>query len=131
MGSSKAEQLCQLLAMPGVLSMPSVYDAMSAKPRSLDDMRRYCDEVPGHKMANMVEQGDTPYLSAEELHDIGYKIAIYPLTLLLASIHAMEQALAAFARGEVPKDGVADFAHLQEIIGFPEYYEMERRYASA
>ena len=35
----------------------------------------------------------------------------------------MEQALAAFARGEVPKDGVADFAHLQEIIGFPEYYE--------
>ncbi|MGB0750800.1 MAG: isocitrate lyase/PEP mutase family protein [Gammaproteobacteria bacterium] len=100
-------------------------------PRSLDDMRRYCDEVPGHKMANMVEQGDTPYLSAQDLNDIGYKIAIYPLTLLLASIHAMEQALAAFARGEVPKEGIADFAHLQEIIGFPEYYEMERRYASS
>ena len=31
MGLSQAKQLRQLLAAPGVLSMPSVYDAMSAK----------------------------------------------------------------------------------------------------
>lgn len=98
-------------------------------PRSIDDMKRYCDEVPGHKMANMVEQGNTPVLSAEELQKIGYKIGIYPLTLLLAAIDAMEKALAEFAAGRVPSANLADFTHLQEIIGFPEYYELEKRYA--
>jgi 2-methylisocitrate lyase-like PEP mutase family enzyme len=98
-------------------------------PRSTEEMRRYCEEVPGPTMANMVEQGDTPYLPPAELEAIGYSVAIYPLTLLLASIHAMEQALATFARGELPDSGLASFGHLQDIIGFPEYYEMEKRYS--
>ncbi|MEM7404821.1 MAG: isocitrate lyase/PEP mutase family protein [Pseudomonadota bacterium] len=98
-------------------------------PRSEDDMRRYCDEVPGHKMANMVEQGDSPYLTAPELEAIGYKVAIYPLTLLLAAIDAMEKALAEFAAGRVPHGNLADFKHLQAVIGFPEYYELEQRYS--
>ena len=52
-----------------------------------------------------------------------------PLTLLLAAVHAMEQALAEFAAGRVPQAGLADFAHLQAIVGFPEYYELEKKYA--
>lgn len=98
-------------------------------PRSLDEMRRYCEEVPGPTMANMVEQGDTPYLPPAELEALGYKIAIYPLTLILAAIQAMENSLAAFARGELPRDGLAEFSHLQSIVGFPEYYEMEKHYS--
>ena len=98
-------------------------------PRSIDDMRRYCDEVPGHKMANMVEQGDTPVLSAPELEEIGYKIGIYPLTLLLAAIDAMEKALAEFAAGRVPSANLADFSHLRDVVGFPEYYALEERYS--
>ena len=58
-----------------------------------------------------------------------HSIAIYPLTLLLASIHAMEEALATFARGELPDRGIASFEHLRDVIGFPEYYEMEERYS--
>ena len=42
-------------------------------------MRRYCKEVDGPKMANMVEQGDTPYLLEDELGEMGYKIAILTL----------------------------------------------------
>ncbi len=92
-------------------------------------MRAYCEGVPGPKMANMVEQGDTPVLSPKALQDIGYKIAIYPITLMLAGIHAMEQALAALAAGETPRD-TAEFAHLRDIVGFPAYYEAEKRYAA-
>ena len=98
-------------------------------PRDEGQMRAYCEGVPGPKMANMVEQGDTPVLSPNVLQDIGYKIAIYPITLMLAGIHAMEQALAALAAGEAPGGGV-EFAHLRDIVGFPEYYEAEKRYAA-
>ena len=59
-----------------------------------------------------------------------YKVVVYPLTLLLSAIHAMEQALADFAAGKLPTNGMADFAHLRDIVGFPEYYELEERYKS-
>ncbi|TDJ20403.1 MAG: isocitrate lyase/PEP mutase family protein [Gammaproteobacteria bacterium] len=98
-------------------------------PRNEEQMRAYCEGVPGAKMANMVEQGDTPILSPDVLQEIGYSIAIYPITLMLAGIHAMEQALAALAAGQMP-DNAAEFAHLRDIVGFPEYYEAEKRYAA-
>jgi len=97
-------------------------------PRDIEQMRRYCVEIPGPKMANMVEQGDSPMLSPAELEAIGYTIAIYPLTLLLSAIDAMEKALAEFAAGRVPTQGIAEFAHLRDIVGFPEYYELEEQY---
>ena len=98
-------------------------------PHSEEQMRAYCDGVPGPKMANMVEQGDTPVLNPSMLQDIGYSIAIYPISLMLAGIHAMEQTLAALAAGQTP-DNAAEFAHLRDIVGFPEYYEAEKRYAA-
>jgi 2-methylisocitrate lyase-like PEP mutase family enzyme len=98
-------------------------------PRNEEQMRAYCEGVPGPKMANMVEQGDTPVLNPGVLQDIGYSIAIYPITLMLAGIHAMEQALAALAAGQSP-DNAAEFAHLRDIVGFPDYYEAETRYAA-
>lgn len=98
-------------------------------PRNEDEMRAYCEQVPGPKMANLVEQGDTPLLSHPELEAMGYKLALYPITAILAAQRAMEQALASLRSGEHPK-GIADFAHLREVVGFPEYYEAETKYAA-
>ena len=39
-------------------------------PKTVDEMKRYCDEVEGPKMANMVEQGKTPFLPPAELEAI-------------------------------------------------------------
>ena len=98
-------------------------------PLDEEQMRAYCHGVPGPKMANMVEQGDTPVLSARALQDMGYKIAIYPASLMLAGIQAMETSLAALAAGQ-PTTEAATFMHLQELVGFPDYYEAEKRYAA-
>ena len=97
-------------------------------PRNEDQMRAFCKAVPGPKMANLVEQGDTPLLSPQKLQAIGYKIALHPLTLMLAGIQSMENALVSLKRGESAA-GIADFPHLREIVGFPEYNEAEKRYA--
>ena len=98
-------------------------------PLNREEMRAYCDNVPGPCMANMVEQGDTPILSPAGLQEIGYKIVAYPLTLMLSGIQAMESAISALQDGNRPRT-LADFEHLREIVGFPEYYEAERNYAA-
>ena len=98
-------------------------------PRTEDEMRAYCDGVTGPKMANMVEQGDTPLLAPERLGAIGYKIVLYPITLLLGGIKAMEDALAVLKQGAHP-DALAEFAHLREVIGFPAYEKEEKKYAT-
>lgn len=98
-------------------------------PRNEDEMRAYCDQVAGPKMANLVEQGDTPMLPPSQLEALGYKLALYPLTLILAAQRAMTEALAGMARGTHP-DALADFSELREVVGFPDYYEAEKKYAA-
>ncbi len=99
-------------------------------PHNSEEMRRYCGEVEGPKMANLVEQGDTPLLPPEELADIGYKIAAYPLTLQLAAQQGMANALAAMKAGRHPQH-LASFQELQDVAGFPEYFEAEKAYAES
>jgi len=96
-------------------------------PETEDEMARYCAEVPGVKMANMVEQGKTPILSPEQLAALGYKIAAYPLTLQMAALKAMGEALVRLQEGRYP-EGLVSFEQLKDIVGFPEYYEEEERY---
>lgn len=96
--------------------------------KSEAEMRVFCQGLPGPKMANLVEQGDTPLLAHELLEDIGYSLAAYPLTLLNASIRAMQEALHVMRAGQHPQ-GLIDFAELREIVGFDDYNEQEKRYA--
>ena len=103
---------------------------MLEAPTSEEQMRAYCDTVPGPKLANLIEQGRTPLLSPEQLEEIGYKLVAYPLTLQLSAIRAMSESLQALAEGRHP-EGLASFAELQEIAGFPDYFEAEARYAPA
>ena len=56
-------------------------------------MRLVCKEVPGYKIANIVEGGLTPNLSMKELENIGYNLAVYPLTALSSAMKAMVDSL--------------------------------------
>jgi 2-methylisocitrate lyase-like PEP mutase family enzyme len=96
-------------------------------PVNEDEMRRYCAEVDGPKLANMIEGGKTPNLPPQRLEEIGYKIAVYPLTLLNVCIQAMRDALASLKRSERPSLAM-DFEHLKAAVGFPAYYAEEARY---
>ena len=57
------------------------------------DMKRVIEEVPGHHMINLIEDGDTPFIDMNELEEIGYKIAVMPLTLMSASVKTMQECL--------------------------------------
>lgn len=89
-------------------------------PCSEQEMQQIAREVPGNKMANLVEQGDTPVLPPARLAELGFKIAAYPLTLLSASVAAMQQALLAL-QGEQHPTQLLPFSELQQVVGFPQY----------
>ncbi|WP_428608758.1 isocitrate lyase/PEP mutase family protein [Sedimenticola sp.] len=89
-------------------------------PHNRAEMEQFCHAIPGPKMANMVEQGDTPLLSAKELEAIGYKIAAYPLTLVSSAVRAMQEALVTLQRGEHPQQ-LLPFARLRSLVGFDDY----------
>jgi 2-methylisocitrate lyase-like PEP mutase family enzyme len=89
-------------------------------PRSEEEMRIYCREVPGPKMANLLEHGQTPLLPHAVLEQMGYRIAVYPLTLLNAAISAMQQTLTKLQLGQ-PVPDLMDFKTLQNIVGFKAY----------
>ena len=96
-------------------------------PLDEDEMRRYCAEVEGPKMANLIEGGKTPILDAARLQAIGYTIAVFPLTLLNVSIGAMRAALHELKNG-TRASAAMDFEDLKAAVGFPEYYAEEARY---
>jgi 2-methylisocitrate lyase-like PEP mutase family enzyme len=96
-------------------------------PESEQEMQRYCAEVSGAKMANLIENGKTPILPYAQLEAMGYDIAVYPLSLLSASIKAMQETLVSIKTGDEPQN-VLYFEELQAAVGFPEYYAGEEKY---
>ena len=97
-------------------------------PLSPDEMVRVCTEVDGPCLVNLVEDGDTPILSDADLADIGYRIAIRPLSLQMAAVAAMQATLEALA-GRGPEPDRVDFAGLRAIVGFDDYLRDADRYA--
>lgn len=96
-------------------------------PRDVSEMEAFCKQVPGPKMANMLEEGATPILPPARLREIGYRIAAYPLTLLNSAVYAMREALGELTAGRMPLRRV-DFGTIREIVGFDEYDRMLEGY---
>ena len=100
-------------------------------PKSLEEMQTICGALPGPKMANLVEGGDTPILSHQELEEIGFKIAAHPLTLMAAAMKAMVDALGDLKAGRPSDPRLMDFKDLRQRIGFNAYYEESARYETS
>lgn len=101
-------------------------------PESEDEMRRIGRAFDLPLLANMVEGGLTPVLSREQLEDIGYKLAIFPVTALLAATQAMQAAYAAIrAQGSSAglQQPLMPFADLVTLMNFPAVHAFERRWA--
>lgn len=100
-------------------------------PKSVDEMRTICDALPGAKMANILEGGETPDLSPAELQEIGFKIAAYPLSLMAAAMKAMVDTLQLLKAGSPRDQMLMKWPELRQRIGFDAYYEQSERYASS
>jgi 2-methylisocitrate lyase-like PEP mutase family enzyme len=83
-------------------------------PESREELVAIAEAIEAPLLANLLEGGKTPLLEASELQELGYRIAIYPLTLLYATTRAMQAQLQDFA----PWQGPLFFEELRRLVGF-------------
>lgn len=101
-------------------------------PQSEEEMARITRDVPGIHMANMVEGGKTPIPSDARLAELGFRLAIFPLSLMSAAMNAMQKVLDDMSAGRNPDPAqMMDFEALKRISGFDAYYAAEKRYSGA
>lgn len=96
-------------------------------PADRSEMERYCATVPGPKVANIVDDGITPWMAPDELGEIGYRVAIYPVSIMLHAVQAMADAAADLAAGRSGSDRVS-FDEMRSIVGWPDYEARSDRY---
>lgn len=101
-------------------------------PESEEEMRRIGRSFELPLLANMVDGGRTPVLPAATLAELGYRLAIFPVTALLAATQAMQAAYATL-KAQGSSAGTAQplmpFAELTALMGFGEVYDFEKRWA--
>lgn len=101
-------------------------------PLDTDEMRRYANEIDAPIMANMVEYGKTPLLSAAELEEIGYDLVIFPNSLLRAAMVAMlDTAEHIDETGDTSGiiDDIASFDLRNELTDYQFVKDIEAKYA--
>jgi 2-methylisocitrate lyase-like PEP mutase family enzyme len=84
-------------------------------------------------MANMVEGGKTPVLSAAELESMGFALVIFPGGIVRALARMAREYYASLAAGgtsEPFRSRMLDFTGLNELIGTPEMLALGKRYDS-
>jgi len=100
-------------------------------PKTITEMQEICRELPGAKMANIVEGGETPDLSHKELKEIGYAIAAYPLTLMASAMKAMVKTLDQLKADQPRTPDLMEFGELRQRIGFEAYYQISAKYETS
>jgi 2,3-dimethylmalate lyase len=94
-----------------------------------DEIARAAREVDTVHVANMLEGGVTPILKPSVLGEMGYKIALYGITLLLRVTKTMQTALADLKSGELKLVGTgAPFEEYTKIVGIERWRDIENRF---
>jgi len=99
---------------------------------STKELSRIANEIDAPLVANMIEEGVTPTLSAQQLFKMGYTVALFPLSALYASTYAILKVFS-----ELKKTGTTDqgrgimvtFNEFNKFVDLQKYMELEKRYA--
>ncbi|MCP6759128.1 MAG: oxaloacetate decarboxylase [Fischerella sp. CENA71] len=100
-------------------------------PQSVEELQTiaaHFGDVP--LVANIVEGGKTPSLSASELEKLGFKIVFFPLTGLLAVTQVMTACLRQLKEQGTTANfhELVDFKDFQELMGVPKYLQLEQQF---
>jgi 2-methylisocitrate lyase-like PEP mutase family enzyme len=102
-------------------------------PETEDEMARIGQEIDAPLLANMADGGRTPILPAAKLQAMGYDIAIFPAIGFLAVAAAAERVYGHLlahgtSGGLAPQDSYG-FGRMCELMGFPDVWEFEKKWA--
>ena len=100
-------------------------------PENVDEFARIAAEVDAPLLANMVDGGRSPVLSAATLHELGYRIAIYPAIGFTAGAAALEAAYEHLrATGSTLELDTPFYSveKMHELMGFEAVWDFEKKW---
>jgi 2,3-dimethylmalate lyase len=100
-------------------------------PRSIEELKKVANEIDAPLVANMIEDGVTPNLSANELLQIGYKIAVFPLSAIYSATFAMRQVLTELKNTGATKEArniMVTFKDFNQFMDLDHFRDLEKRY---
>jgi carboxyvinyl-carboxyphosphonate phosphorylmutase len=102
-------------------------------PRSVEELKKVADEIDAPLVANMIEDGITPTLPAQELLKLGYRIAVFPLSTLYGATYAMREVLTELKKTgstKQTKKMMVTFKDFNRLVDLQKYMKLENRYRS-
>ena len=100
-------------------------------PKSVKEMKKIGKSIKAPLVANMIEGGATPISSASDLYKMGFKIILYPLSVLFANTFATMNILADLKKtgGTVKsKNKVVRFDQFNELVELSKFRKLEKKY---
>jgi methylisocitrate lyase len=102
-------------------------------PEALHDREMFSEfarRVPAPLLANMTEFGRTPFFTAGEFQEMGYKMVIWPASSLRVAAKAQEELFAAIRRDGGTQSMLARMQTRNELYELIRYHEYEALDAS-
>ena len=98
-------------------------------PLNVDELERIGRTFDVPLLANMLEGGRTPILRPVELEQLGFRIVIYGISLLMRITRTMRETLADIASGELRLSGSGvSFDDYKKIVRLPHWSRIEEQY---
>lgn len=90
-----------------------------------EEFKRFAAEINAPLLANMTEFGQTPYYSAKQFAEWGYKMVIYPVTSLRVAAKAIEDVYQQIRETGSQKDALEHMQTRKELYETIQYYDYE------
>ena len=100
-------------------------------PRTIEELKKIGKSIKAPLVANMIEGGATPIISAQTLYKMGFKIILYPLSVLFANTFATMNILKELkntGNTEKFKQKVVDFDQFNDLVELSKFRKMEKKY---
>ncbi|QLH10041.1 carboxyvinyl-carboxyphosphonate phosphorylmutase [Candidatus Nitrosotenuis sp. DW1] len=100
-------------------------------PKSIDEMKKIGKSINAPLVANMIEGGATPVIPSATLHKMGFRIILYPLSVLFANAFASIQILKELKKSGTTaklKKNVVSFDEFNDLVDLSKFRNLENRY---
>lgn len=102
-------------------------------PKTIDQMELIAKEIKAPLLANMIEEGITPNLTADQLRKMGFKMVVFPLSALFSATFAIKQTLQTLKKTGTTKDlknKMVSFQEFNDLVNLSLYRKLEKKYSS-
>ncbi len=100
-------------------------------PQTMEELKEIPSALPDVPLlANMIEGGETPCLSAQDLEKLGFKLGVFALSGLFAATKAIEDCFRFLKENGTTSgfENTSSFQDYKEIINIKRYQELEERF---